>query len=163
MEYELKFTLFFHFIGLALLGAVSFGGMFIERHYRNAGTLQEKAVVLGLGKKLGMMSPVAMLILLVSGVGNMHALGYGIFTLGWLTAKIMFFAIAAVGGGTFAVISAKRGKLVGRLAKGEQIPNGAELLAGFNKQVTLFYFVLPLLMMIIIALASYGSHGGGQN
>jgi uncharacterized membrane protein len=162
MENELQITIFFHFIGMGLLVSLIVAGIILERQYRKLPTLQEKGLMLRIMKQFGILSPVATLLLLVSGIGNMHALAFGVFTFGWLTAKIIFFAIAATNGIIFGVTSRKRGTLVGKMLKNEAPPDAESQLKNLNKQVTMFHIVLDILFFIILALAVYGRHGGGQ-
>ena len=162
MEYEHEISVYFHFIGMGLLVTMAVAGMILERNYRKAATLQDKGLILGILKQIGILSPFAILLLLVTGIGNMHSLAIGLFTFGWLTAKIMFFAIAAVSGITFGITARKRANLVGKMIGGQAPANAQELLKGYNKQVLLFHVVLDLLFFIILALAVYGRHGGGQ-
>jgi hypothetical protein len=162
MEHELQFSIFFHFIGLGLLVSMIIAGIILEHQYRKVPTLQEKGLLLRVMKQFGILSPIATLLLLLTGIGNMHALAYGVLEFGWLTAKIIFFAIAATNGAIFGVISRKRGVLVGKMIKGEAPPDAESQLANMNKQVTMFHIVLDLLFIIILALAVYGRHGGGQ-
>lgn len=163
MEYEHAVSVYFHFIGVGLLVTLMVSGTILEMNYRNAATLQDKALLLRVGKQIGIISPFAILLLLLTGIGNMHSLDIGVFTFGWLTAKIIFYAIAAISGVTFGITARKRGALVGKMLKGEAPANADELLKGYNKQVTLFHIVLDLLFFIILALAVYGRHGGGQS
>jgi uncharacterized membrane protein len=162
MEHELQITIFFHFIGMGMLVSLIIAGIILEGKYRKLPTLQEKALLLGIMKQYGILSPVATILLLVTGIGNMHALAYGLFDFGWLTAKIIFFAIAATNGAIFGVISRKRGVLVGKMLKNEAPPDAESQLNNLNKQVTMFHLVLDLLFIIILALAVFGRHGGGQ-
>lgn len=162
MEYELQTTVFFHFIGFGLIMTLMIGGLILEMQYRNVKTLQEKGTLLAVLRKIGILSPIAVLIMLVTGIGNMHALALGVFTFGWLTAKIIFFAIASTNGMFFGVIARKRGALIATMIKNEA-PQGAEnQIRNYDKQITMFYLVLGLLNIIILSLAVYGRHGGGQ-
>ncbi|MFI5251182.1 MAG: hypothetical protein ACHQQQ_02015 [Bacteroidota bacterium] len=163
MEYEHEITVFFHFIGMGLLVTMIVAGFLLERKYRSLPTLQEKGLLLSVMKQIGLLSPLAILLLLVTGIGNMHSLAIGIFTFGWLTAKIIFFAIAATNGIMFSVVARKRGTLVGKMLKNEAPPNAELQLKNYNKQVTMFHIVIDLLFIIILALAVYGRHGGGQS
>lgn len=152
--------LILHFLGFGLLVTVNVAGFILNRQYKKAPDLQSKAVLLRAMKPVGLLSPIAVLIMLITGIGNMHALGLGVLDLGWLTAKIMFFAITVISGILLGIKSGKRGKLVQQMANGQAPQNASDLLAGYDRQVSLSYIVMPLLILIILALSVYGKLGG---
>lgn len=152
--------LLLHFLGFGLLVTVNVAGFILNRQYKKAPDLQSKAVLLRAMKPIGLLSPIAVLIMLITGIGNMHALGLGVLDLGWLTAKIIFFAIMVISGILLGIQSGKRGKLVQQMVQGQAPANANELLSGFDRQVSLSYVVLPLLILIILALSIYGKLGG---
>ena len=98
--------------------------------------------------------------MLLSGIGNMRLLGYGLLDLGWLTAKIIFFAIAVISGALFGIVARKRGALVQIMAAGTAPANAQETLSGYDRQVSLFNIVMPILLLIILWLSIYGRLGG---
>ena len=152
--------LLLHFLGFGLLVTVNVAGFIINRQYKKAPDLQSKVVLLKAMKPIGLLSPIAVLIMLITGIGNMHALGLGILDLGWLTAKIIFFAIAVISGIILGVQSGKRGKMIQQMVQGQAPANANELLSGYDRQVSLSYIVMPLLIIIILALSIYGKLGG---
>jgi len=157
---ERQIFLFFHFIGMGLFVTVQAAGFILEMQYRKAPTLEAKAVLLRALKPIGLLSPLAVVIMLVTGIGNMVELGLGVFSMGWLTGKIIFFAIAVISGLLFSVKARKRGALVQTMVKGEAPTNADGLLKDFDKQVGLFYLVSMLLLIVIVGLAVYGRTGG---
>ena len=155
-----ELTLLFHFLGFGLLMTINVAGFILNRQYRNAPDLQTKATILRSMRPIGLLSPVAILIMLITGIGNMHALGIGIFTFGWLAYKIVFYTIAVISGTILGITSRKRGALVGQMAAGTAPANAEQLLTGYDKQIDLFYIVMPLLMLCILWLSIYGRLGG---
>ncbi len=153
-------TLFFHFIGFGLVVTLNVAGFILNRQYKKAPDLLQKGAILRALRPLGLLSPVAIVILLVTGIGNMHALGYGLLEAGWLTAKIIFFAMAAVSGILLGIKARKRGQLVQSLIAGNAPANANEQLAELDRQISLAYLVMPLLTIIIVYLAIYGRLGG---
>ena len=135
-------------------------GFILDRQYRKAPDLQTKAISLRSLKPIGLLSPIAVLVMLISGIGNMRMLGYGILDPGWLTAKIIFFAIAVMSGTLFGIVARKRGVLVHNMAAGTAPANAQETLAGYDRQVSLFNIVMPVLLLIILYLSIYGRLGG---
>jgi hypothetical protein len=152
--------LFFHLIGFGIFVTLQIAGNILERQYRKTDDIKAKAVIVRAIKPIGLLSPVGVLIMLVTGVGNMVSLGLGIFSMGWLTAKIIFFGIAVVSGLMFGMKARKRGTLVMAMAKGETPPNGPETLKGLDKQISMFHLVMPILLTVILALTIYGRVGG---
>lgn len=150
-----KLILFFHLIGFGLLVTVQIAGFVLEMRYRKAPDITTKALILGLLRPFGMLSPIAILIMLASGIGNMTMLGLGLLSQGWLTAKIIFFALAAVAGFIFGIRSRQRGALIGLMAKGEASPDAEQRLKELESQVSLSYLVMPLLLVIILFLTLF--------
>lgn len=155
-----ELTLLFHFLGFGLLMTINVAGIILNGQYKKAGDLSSKAIILRALRPIGLLSPIAMLVMLVTGIGNMHALGFGILTVGWLTAKIIFFAISVISGTLFGIKAKQRGALVQQMASGKAPANAQELLTAYDKQVSLFYVVMPVLMLIILSLSIYGRLGG---
>jgi hypothetical protein len=155
-----ELTLLFHFLGFGLLMTINVAGFILNRQYSKSADLQSKAIILRALRPIGLLSPVAIVVMLVTGIGNMHALGYGLLDAGWLTAKIMFFAIAVISGTLFGIKAKKRGTLVQEMASGKAAANSQELLNAYDKQISLFYLVMPVLLLIILALSIYGRLGG---
>jgi uncharacterized membrane protein SirB2 len=154
------FTLFFHFVGIGLLVTTMTAGYILNRQYKKAGDYQTKAIILRSMKPIGMLSPVASLLLLITGIGNMHSLGFSILELpGWLAYKIIFYSIALISGVLFAVKSRKRAMLVGQIAAGKAPADAENTLKSFDQQIGLFYPVLAILFTIIVLLSITGRLG----
>ena len=155
-----ELTLFCHFIGFGLVMTLNVAGFILHRQYKKAPDLQQKSVILRAARPIGLLSPFVILLMLVTGIGNMHALGLGLLDAGWLSAKIIFFTLMAISGTLLGLKARKRGNLVASMLGGTA-PAGAEQeLAGIDKQISLSYVVLPLLTMIVLALSIYGRLGG---
>ena len=154
------FTLFFHFLGLGLLVTVNVAGFVLDSQYRRAPDLAQKAVILRALKPIGMISPIAIVLMLLTGIGNMHALGFGLLDApGWLAYKIVFFAIAVISGTLLGMKAMKRGKLVHAMVTGSAPANAEQLLRGYDRQIRLGQVVMPILLFIIIGLSIYGRLG----
>ena len=149
---ESQLSMLLHLIGFGLLMTTLVGGLLLEMQYRKANDLQTKAIILRPLRSIGLLSPIASLILLVSGIGNMMVRQYTLFQPGWLTAKIFFYAFAVISGIIFGVKSRKRGALVKSMLDGSAPANAEDLLRNHTKQLTLFYIVLPLVLLVILSL-----------
>jgi len=155
-----EITLILHFLGLGLLVSASVAGILLNRQYKKAEDLRTKALLLRAAKPIGLLSPVGMAIMLITGIGNMHALGVGVLDLGWLSAKLVIFAIAVIGGVMMGIVARKRGALVGSMAAGSAGPDAEKKLASYDSAVMMGYIILPLLLIAILYLSVYGRLGG---
>ncbi len=155
-----EISLFFHFIGFGLIVTLNVSGFILNHQYKSATDLQQKAIILRVMRPIGLLSPFAILLLLLTGIVNMHALGYGPLDAGWLTAKIVLFFIAAILGTIMGIASKKRGELVKGMLIGGGNADAQQKLTGFDKQITILHTTLSVLMLSILALAIYGRIGG---
>ena len=154
-----ELNLLLHLIGFGLLATTSVAGLFLHLQYRKAPDLEAKAALLRAMRPIGLLSPVAVLILLVTGIGNMHAIGAGLLTLGWLTAKIIFFAMAVISGALFSIKSKQRSALVQKMISGGAPPYSEDRVELLDRQILLFHIVMPLLILIILYLSVIGRLG----
>ena len=152
--------LFFHFLGFGTFVAIQLASFILESQYKKAPDLQTKAIILRALRPIGLLSPIAIIIQLISGIGNMQMLGYGLLDMGWLTAKIIFFAIAVISGVTMGIKSRKRGTLVGQMVQGKAPADAEKLLKEYDKELGRFFLVMPLLLILILCLSIYGRLGG---
>ncbi len=157
MLHELNLLL--HLVGFGLLATTTVAGIILHLQYRKAKDLPAKAVVLQAMRPIGLLSPVAVLILLATGIENMRQIGVGLLTLGWLTAKIIFFALAVISGILFGIKSRARGTLVQKMVAGNAPPFAPEMLQSLDRQITLSYVVMPLLLLVILYLTVIGRLG----
>jgi hypothetical protein len=79
----------------------------------------------------------------------------GPFKEGWLTAKLIFVAMVAINGAMTGERALKRGKLLERLARGENVPNALPQMQRYNKQQTTFYFTQWVLILVILTLSVF--------
>jgi hypothetical protein len=154
-----EITLILHLFGFGTLVTVTVAGFILDRQYRKAPDLKTKALILKSARPIGLLSPFAILLMLVTGIGNMHGIGVGLFDLAWLAYKIVFFAIAATSGILFGFKARKRGALVHQMAEGKAPADAESLLKGYDSQMALFYVVMPLLLIIIVTLSVFGRLG----
>jgi hypothetical protein len=154
------FSLFFHFIGFGLLLTTTVAGYILNRQYKKATDVEAKLVILRSIKPIGIISPIAMLLMLITGIGNMHSLGYTLLDLpGWLAYKIILFAIAFISGILFAVKSRKRVIVFQEIATGKSTTHGEQTMASYDQQINLFYLVSAVLLALILFLSINGRLG----
>jgi hypothetical protein len=152
-------TLLLHLIGLGLLMTTMVGGILLHRQYRSTQDLRAKALILKTARPFGLLSPIAMAVMLITGIGNMHALGVGLLDLGWLSAKITLFAVAVVAGTVLGVVAGKRGKLVHTMSLGDGGPDAEARLASLDRTLVIGQVLMPLLVVGILYLTVIGQLG----
>jgi len=138
-----------------MIGALLFAGPILERKFKKAETLDAKVTLLRVMKSVGLLSPLAVLLLIATGIGNMYFTGVGPFTAGWLTAKIIFVAIIIVNGAMMGTRARSRAQLLERLARGESVPDALPQMQRYNKQQTMFYLTQWFLVLIILVLSVF--------
>ncbi|MBI5217110.1 MAG: hypothetical protein HY960_15245 [Ignavibacteriae bacterium] len=158
MESAGKITLLLHFIGLGLLVTLSVAGFVVDSQYRKAKDLQTKATLLRVMRPIGLLSPVAILLMAVTGIGNMHAFQYTM-QFSWLSNKITVFVIAAILGTFMGIISRKRGALVGKMLTGEAPQNADATLSKYDSMVRIVSFIMPVLLLVILYFSVIGRLG----
>ncbi len=152
---EFQFTLLLHLIGLCLIAATVLGSWILNGQYEKADDWNTRAVTLRMIRPLGLLSPLAVLIMLVSGLGNIHALHYGIFSERWLTMKILLFVILAGVGGFSGVVAAKRSKLVAQIAGGTAPQGGDSIARSLASRQRFLIYVQILLLVLILFLSVF--------
>jgi hypothetical protein len=161
-EMRVSISFFFHLLGFGLVVTTLVAGLVLERKLRSEQDLRLKLYVGGLARTMGLLSPFAVLLLLITGIGNIvnRYAGTSVswYQEGWLVAKIIFFVILLLNGMLYGPrISRNRTKLLKSLQE-DSAPVGAEKgLASLNHQMTLFYLVQGLLLLIIVYLSLLGT------
>ncbi len=153
--YSIYFTLLFHFIGIGLLFTALFGSWIVGGQYRSAPDWQTKALHLKTLRRIGLMSPIGIVIMLLSGIGNM-TLGphkYTLFSDGWLSAKLALFLVAIIIGGLSSVQAMRRSRTVSRLAAGETEKVDEHSLHTVETQLKISSTLQFLLILAIIMLS----------
>jgi uncharacterized membrane protein len=145
----------FHLIGFGMIATPLFAGPILERKFQKGETLETKVAILRVMKSVGLLSPLAVLLLIATGIGNMYFKQLGPFSEGWLTAKLIFVAIVIVNGAMTGARALKRGKLLERLARGENVPNALPQMQRYNKQQTTFYLTQWFLILVILVLSVF--------
>lgn len=153
-------TLLVHFFGFGTLVTVTLAGFILDRQFRKATDPQARAATLRSLKVIGLLSPIAIIVMLITGIMNMRNLGIGLFDFAWLAYKIVFFAIAVISGILFGIRGRQRGALAQSIASGNAAPDAEMKLKSLNTQISLFHFVMTLLLVIIVSLSIYGKLGG---
>lgn len=153
--YPIYFTLLFHFVGIGMLFTALFGGWIVGGQYRSAPDWQTKALHLKSLRRIGLMSPVGVLVMLLSGIGNM-TLGphkYTLFSDGWLSAKLALFLVAILIGALSSVQAMRRSRAVTKLAAGDTEHPHENTLRSVETQLKISSTLQFLLIIAIILLS----------
>lgn len=145
--------LLIHLVGYATLFAATVGGWIIHTHYKSANDYPTKSLLLKSLRPFGILSPIAVAVMIASGIGNMVYFGIGPFSEGWLSAKLVFFLILVVIGVIFGTRSVRRGKLVAQLAEGTAPDGAATQVAALDRQLSIFYPAQFVLLLIVLSLS----------
>ena len=152
---ELPMTMLFHFIGFGMLFTAMLGGMILNNQSKKETDLSRKALLLRATKPIGLLSPVAVLLILITGIGNMHALGYSLFTVPWLPIKIALFLIASGLGIVFGAKSRKRAVLVAQMAEGKAAEGSEAQVAKMDSQLSFFFILQSVFLLVILILSVF--------
>ncbi len=147
--------MFFHLVGFGLVMTLLVSGWLLHKQYSGTAGHKDKLIVLSSARMIGLLSPIAILVLLITGIGNMHARGLGFFGESselWLNIKVLLFIVASTNGIIFGIRSKKRGMLVAQLAQGTATADSEAKLASFDKGALVFNVVQTILLISILVL-----------
>ena len=157
----------FHLIGFGLVFTSLLGGWIIERRIRGEQDWNQKLYVGKISRRFGLLSPIASVVMLLTGIINILNLYDGNpnlwYSEGWLIAKIILFAFLLVNGAVFGpIIIRRRTKLMQGIAEKTASDDAKATWSILNKNITTFYLVQFLLLIIILCLsvAGGGKHPG---
>jgi hypothetical protein len=157
-----SFNFLLHLLGFGFLVTALLGGWMIERRSRREKDLVFKRILLRAGRAIGLLSPIAALILLVTGIINIISV-YPTNPMiwhsqGWLMAKVILFAFMVVNGVVFGpIISRRRSRLVETMISGQAAEDAEQSLSVLEKNLTTYYLVQTLLLLLILFLSIFGS------
>ena len=160
MKVSIAFVL--HLLSVGILTTTLLAGFILDRKLRKEPDLRLKLSTAGISRTIGLLSPVAAILLLVTGIANIHNRFLGLTSMwyaeGWLVAKIILYVVM-VFNGMFYGPSLMRGRLKILRSQAEQAApmNADTLIRSFNKQLTLFYAVQTLLFLFIIYISVFGT------
>ncbi len=151
----------FHLIAMGLLFVIVVGGWMLHRKIVNEQDVRLKLYVSSSGRAIGLLSPIAGVLLILTGIGNIYNRYLGTelhwYSEGWLVAKIIFFAIVLVNGSVFgAMLSRKRTVLLQSIDQKTAPANAELMLADYNRQFAWHYAVQFLLLFLILFLSVFG-------
>ena len=155
----------FHLIGFGLVFTALLGGWIIERRIRAESNLDQKLFIGKISRRFGLLSTIASIVLLLTGIGNLFNLYNGDINLwhieGWLIAKIILFAFLLFNGAIFGpILVRRRTKLIQSITEKTGTEDAESTVKILSKSISTFYLVQFLLLIIILFLSVVG---GGKH
>lgn len=155
-------TFLFHLAGFGVLCTSLLAGFIVDRKFRSQTDYNLKLYTSQIARTLGLLSPVAAILLLATGIGNIHnrSLGSALawYAEGWLVAKIILFVVLVLNGMIYGPrLTRNRTKLVKALSEQSAPANADESMRSYNTQITLFYLVQTVLLLLILVLSVFGT------
>jgi len=144
--------LLLHLIGYGLLISVLVATPILEYYLRRAENYNDALKLATIVSRIGLISPIAALILLISGALMMNLWDYGIFSHAWLTGKLLIFVVMVVTGAYSSMtVGKERRKIYQELIDGKDNPKlPGEILRVHNRQSQYTRIQSIFLLMILI-------------
>jgi apolipoprotein N-acyltransferase len=103
----------------------------------------------------GLLSPLAAVLLLVTGIANIHNRFLGStgswYAEGWLVAKVILYVVMVFNGMVYGPgLTRSRVKIFKSQIEQTASPDAGAQIRSINKQLTLFYLVQVLLLLLIV-------------
>jgi uncharacterized membrane protein len=157
----------FHLIGFGLVFTALLGGWIIERRIRAEKDWNQKLYIGKISRRFGLLSPIASVVMLLTGIVNIFNLYNGNinlwYTEGWLIAKIILFAFLLINGAVFGpILIRRRTKLMQGITEKTAHEDAENTIKILCKSITTFYLVqfLLLIIILILSVAGGGKHPG---
>ncbi len=160
MRVSIAFVL--HLLGLGVLTTTLLAGFILDRKLRKEPDLRLKLHTAGLSRTIGLLSPFAAILLLATGIANIHNRFLGSasawYAEGWLVAKIILYVVMVLNGSFYGPVLMRRRLKILRSQADQTAPADADvLIRSCNRQITLFYVVQALLFLLIVYLSVFGT------
>jgi len=148
----LEIYLLIHLLGFGLIISVLIATPILEYYLRRAESYEQALQIAKMISRIGLLSPIAALILLLSGAALMTIYGYGLFTHGWLTGKLLIFLVMVVTGAYSSMnVGKQRREIYIDLIEGKDNPKlPGELIRVHNRQSQYTRIQSAFLLMILI-------------
>jgi hypothetical protein len=146
-------SMMLHFIGIGLVCAGLFAGWIILARFRKTSEWTTRVHILRLLRPINFFLPAGGAVLILSGIGNLVWIGYGLSLPVWLQTKLAVFG-AAVITGIFGDIKAKQyTRLVGEFASGNAPAKTPDSIATIDLLTRILYVVQTIFLVIILLLS----------
>jgi len=150
-----------HLIAFGLVMATLIPSFVLDRKLRAEPDWGKKLQIGGLMRVFGMFAPVNIMLLLLSGIGNIYNRFLGSpdpwYDEHWLLTKLGLFVIIIFNAILVAPrLGMKRAMVIKALAEKKDDGGGNEAYAALNKKITILFAVQSLLLLGILWLSVFG-------
>jgi len=157
-----SFVFLLHLIGFSLVSALVVSGWILNNRFIHETDLSLKLYIGGISRVFVFLSPIAALLLLVSGIGNIYNLYYGTsvawYEQGWLVIKVVLFGVLLVNGMIFGpMMSRKRVKVVQEMVEIGVNEANTKQINDLNSQMRWFSLVQSVLLLGILFFSAFGT------
>jgi uncharacterized membrane protein SirB2 len=157
-----SYIFLFHLVGFSLVSVLVIAGWILNRRFINEKDLSLKLYVGGITRTVGLLSPFAASVLLLTGIGNIYNYYYGTgvdwYNQGWLVIKIVLFAVFVVNGMLFGpALSKRRMKTVQTMLQEGVTDDGSRTINHLNSQINWFYVVQAVLLLGVLFFSVFGT------
>jgi len=142
-----------HLIGFAMLFTSVLGAWILRAHYGGTTEWKMKVTILRIVRSFGILSAIAVVIMLLSGLGNIYALGLNAQMPGLLQAKLVLFVLAWAAGILSAVGGRRRAALVVQIAEGNAAEDARAEASSMDARANLMLVIQSVLLLAIIILS----------
>jgi hypothetical protein len=151
-----------HLLSVGILTTTLIAGFLLDRRIRKESNLGLKIYVAGISRTIGLLSPVAVILLLLTGIANIHnrLLGSTMawYDEGWLVAKIIVYVVMVFNGMFYGPgLMRSRLKIIQSQLEQKAPDSSESTIRSLNKQISLFYAVQSLLFLFVIYLSVFGT------
>lgn len=154
-------SIFIHVVGFGIVFGMMLAGPIIEKQFQSAADWSARAKLGMVAKRMAMFSPVAIIILLLSGIGNMMTFGFTMAdafsgTAWWLGVKIVLFVCLAANGLLNArKIGEERGKIVMQAMQGNGGADAEVALKSTYGRMNMFFRVQGFMLTVVVVMAIF--------
>ena len=148
-------SLFFHIVGVGLMFCGIIAVPIVESMFRTALDTRSAHTLHKVISRLGLLTPIASGLLLISGIANIITAQLVVFREGWLILKLVFFIIMLLIGILQGISYRKRGRLVEAIALGnapESTPTETKML---TRKLATFGRIQTSLLVLILLLTLF--------
>jgi hypothetical protein len=159
---RVSYAFVLHLLGVGILTTSLLAGFILDRRFRREPDLRLKLYTAGISRTIGLLSPFAALLLLLTGIANIHNRFLGSasawYAEGWLVAKIILYVVMVFNGLFYGPgLMRSRLKIIRSQVEQAAPMNADTLIRSYNNQLTLFYAVQTLLFLFIVYISVFGT------
>jgi hypothetical protein len=151
-----------HLLSVGIITTTLLAGFIIDRKIRKEPDVRLRLYLSGLSRSIGLWSPVAAILLLITGIANIHNRFLGSstdwYSEGWLVAKIVLYVVIVLNGMLYGPRLMRSRVGVFKTMTGQTVPADADAtLRSLNRQIFSFYIIQMVLFLLILYISVFGT------